>query len=74
MTALDELSDHDLLMHIDAKLTLVIESFNKSIDDHECRIRCMESNQNKFLGVVIAVSTAIGIIGSKIGSLLFGGN
>lgn len=67
-------SDHDILIRIDQRLTTAIDGFNKDVGDHEERIRCLETNQNRFLGIIMAISAFMGVIGNRISTVLFGGN
>jgi len=62
-----EKSDHDLLIEIHAEIRHVC----KSVTDQECRIRNLETQQNRWLGrdgaivtgIAIAVSTIVTVIG-----------
>lgn len=61
-------TDRELLLLVNEKLDTIIDRS----DDHEERIRCLETNQNKILGVAVSFSAIMAIIGAKISGLLFG--
>lgn len=40
----------------------MVKGMSESIDDHEERVRCLESNQWKILGICGGISIAVGIV------------
>ncbi len=62
---LKDCSDHDLIL-----LTYqAVKGLKDHFDDHECRIRSVEGNQIKILGVGAAIGFVTGWLGR-----MFGGN
>ena len=40
----------------------MVKGMSTSIEDHESRVRCLETNQWKILGIALGISIASGII------------
>jgi hypothetical protein len=65
LSDLKDCTDHDLLILIHT----VVRGISKDMGDHECRIRSVEGNQLKILGVGAAIGFMTGWLGR-----LFGGS
>jgi len=60
---LKDCTDHDLLIRIHT----VVQGISKDMGDHECRIRSVEGNQLKILGVGAAIGFMTGWLGRVFG-------
>lgn len=59
-------SDHDLLVRIDEKVDHILTR----LDDHEARIRPLETQQHKWLGRDGAIAGGLGLVGGAIIALI----
>jgi tetrahydromethanopterin S-methyltransferase subunit G len=59
-------SDHDLLVRIDEKVDYIVSR----LDDHEARLRPLESQQYQWLGRDGAIAGGLGLIGGAIIALI----
>lgn len=59
-------SDHDLLVRIDEKVDHIISR----LDDHEARLRPLESQRHQWLGRDGAIAGGLGLIGGAIITLI----
>jgi hypothetical protein len=63
LSDLKDCTDHDLLILIHT----VVRGISKDMGDHECRIRSVEGNQLKILGVGAAIGFMTGWLGRVFG-------
>ena len=49
-----QMTDHDLLIRIDER--------TENMEDHDERIRELEKNQNKIMGIVVVIGSAITVL------------
>lgn len=59
-------SDHDILVRIDEK----VDNILTRLDDHEARIRPLETQQHKWLGRDGAIAGGLGLVGGAIVTLI----
>jgi hypothetical protein len=59
-------SERDLLIELCVRL----EEMSGILEDHEGRMRCLEDNQNRFLGGLVVIGAGFSLIGAKFLGLL----
>ena len=59
-------TDHDLLVRIDTK----VDNILTRLDDHESRIRPLESQQHRWLGRDGAIAGGLGLMGGAVVTLI----
>lgn len=67
-------SDHDLLIRIDARMESFVtevrtqnQQFTSQVNDHEARMRVLESNDDRREGSVRALRLMVGAVGVIVG-------
>jgi hypothetical protein len=73
-------TDREILIAMNTSLNEKLDKIIGDCADHEGRLRkhsdrigSLENDRNKLIGAMATVSVAMGIIGSKISAILFGG-
>jgi hypothetical protein len=55
-------SDHELLIKLDTRLTMVLEQISKMLEDHEDRLRDVEKSKGYVVGYLAGAVAAAGIV------------